>query len=287
MPDNEIVRLIEKISERYNRIYGPSGNLVRLEADILLAEIRELYEKLSASFVADYSVNLQKKVHVEEIVQQEEEPERNDEFVLSFSSEPDTHALNPDENIPEPVPEFTPVPESVFPEPVEQLIYDSENLGDQKSTTPVPFEVSVPKPATSVRSFEQEEHHGYSSSASQGLDLFGAPLPTLADKLSEEKRSVNEKMHSETGADKSIASTLRQPVTDLKTSIGINDRFLFINELFEGDMRNYDETLRKLNTCATLQDALAVFEMTKRAGGWTEDMESVDKLLDFVHRRYS
>jgi len=287
MPDNEIIHLIEKIRERYGRIYSPAGNVICIEADLLLADIRELYEKMSSLPVVDTSMNVETQIREEEIVQQDEETEHNDEFVSSFSPEPDIPEVKPVEIIPEPVLEFVPAPEPVFPEPIGQLIQDPEPIPEPELPVQPPVVVVAPEPAIAIRSDEREEHQGYSASASHGLDLFGAPLPTLADKFGEEKRSVNEKIHTDASADKSIGSKLRQPVTDLKTSIGINDRFLFINELFDGDMRIYDETLSSFNSCASLQDALAIFENTKISRGWAAGLEPVDRLLDFIHRRFA
>lgn len=275
MPDNEIIRLIDKIRNRYDRIYGPTGNIVRIEADQLLADIRELYEKLSFLPLSEAPPETNKLPLEEPEVQHIEEP------VFEVADEPLTSPqANPEpENTTEPVLEFKPSTIEAFPEPIADLIQGNETTEEKQP--PVRPHVEFEPP------YAHEEFRRKSITETQGLDLFGAPLPTLADKLSEEKRSVNEKMHSEATAGGSIGSKLRQPVTDLKTAIGINDRFHFINELFEGDMRVYDEMLRNLNTCASLGDALSFFESTKISRGWTDELESVNKLLDFIHRRYA
>ena len=46
------------------------------------------------------------------------------------------------------------------------------------------------------------------------------------------------------------------PVGDLREAIGINDKFQFINELFNGDMDQYNKVLDELNSFASLQGAL-------------------------------
>src|SRR5690606_13158324 len=38
------------------------------------------------------------------------------------------------------------------------------------------------------------------------------------------------------------------PVIDIRTHIGINDKYLFINELFSGDKAAYDDAIKHLNT---------------------------------------
>lgn len=281
MPENEIIRLIEKIRERYDRIYGPSGKVITIEADLMLADIRHLYEKLSSPSLADtppvaYEIPLE-----EEIIEPDKEPVQSEAVAKPIPSPPANLKM---ENTDKPVFEFVPSPMEAFSEPIADLITEDETADEIHPPAQPP---ALPQPAISKQSFGHEEHRGKSISEIQGLDLFGTPLPIMADKLGEEKWSVNEKLNAETIAEKSIGSKLRQPVTDLKTAIGINDRFHFINELFEGDMRVYDEVLTNLNTSASLQDAISIFESIKITRGWTADLESVSKLLDFIHRRFA
>jgi len=286
MPDNEIIRLIEKIRERYERVHSPSGIIPRIEADLMLADIRELYDKLSSPVVVETLLNTHKQMQGEENIRRDEDPGQGEADTDSIPFLQDIPEMKSNEIASEPVIELIPDQETIFPEPTGEHSLKSEPLVEPKTKIQTTVEIPSTAPEISVRSSLREEHSGYSVSASQGLDLFGAPLPTLADKLGEEKRSVNEKLHTGTG-EESIGSKLRQTVTDLKTAIGINDRFLFINELFEGDMRVYDETLKSLNTCASLPDAISIFEDIKISRGWTDELESVDKLLEFIQRRYA
>jgi hypothetical protein len=286
MPDIEIVRLIEKIRNRYSRMYGPAGNVIRIEADLLLADIRELYEKLSFPAFAEIPLSMQRTVQEEEIIQQTNEPEHNDVSVSSFSPTLEVPEGKPEENYAEPVLEFVPEPDSFSSEPEEKVNQETEIFIAPEAPASISVVESMSERGTGIKSPEHEEHKGYTPSEPQGLDLFGLPLPTLADKFGEEKKSLNEKIHFDTSEDKSIVSKLRQPVSDLRTSIGINDRFLFINELFDGDMRRYDETLISINSCPSLEDALAIFDNTRISMGWTADLESAGKLLEFIHRRF-
>lgn len=45
------------------------------------------------------------------------------------------------------------------------------------------------------------------------------------------------------------------PDRDLRTLIGINDKYLFINELFKDDKSAYDSAIKHLNTFTTYSDA--------------------------------
>ena len=45
------------------------------------------------------------------------------------------------------------------------------------------------------------------------------------------------------------------PIRDLKKAIGINDRFLFINELFRGDEAAYERSIKTINSFSILPEA--------------------------------
>ena len=45
------------------------------------------------------------------------------------------------------------------------------------------------------------------------------------------------------------------PIKDLKKAIGINDRFLFINELFRGDEAMYERSIKTINNFTILPEA--------------------------------
>ena len=46
------------------------------------------------------------------------------------------------------------------------------------------------------------------------------------------------------------------PAVDIRTAIGINDKYLFISELFRDDRAAYDAAIKQLNTCSNLREAL-------------------------------
>lgn len=50
------------------------------------------------------------------------------------------------------------------------------------------------------------------------------------------------------------------PAIDIRTSIGINDKYLYLSELFLDDKAAYDATIKQLNTCNSLQEALVYTE---------------------------
>lgn len=302
MANEEIIHLIGKIRDRYNQIQDPTGTIVRIEVDLLRADIRELYEKISLLTQSQPPIISQQPQYSKPEMRKEESPLKVDtvsesEFTPGPASEvfpPPQHVeesfspdpllkryapetTSPSPKVPEPEPEI--ISPTLIPEPISQEETLIETATHAPAQTPLQPPPTEPSPWLHV--------HEVSTPVHSTLDLFGAATPTLADKFRGEKRSINEKLNMETTADRSIGSKLRLKITDLRSAIGINDRFIFINELFEGDMRNYDDMLGRLNTCASLQEALEVFNYTKTSQGWSDELISVERLLDFIHRRYA
>ena len=106
-------------------------------------------------------------------------------------------------------------------------------------------------------------------------DLFSEPKPSVADKLS-------------ANSDPSLGEKMQQKqIDDIKSAIGINDKFLFINELFAGDLKNYNRAVDQLNLANTKDEALLTFNSFKQKFNWTEKDDAVVKLKSILNRKYS
>ena len=91
----------------------------------------------------------------------------------------------------------------------------------------------------------------------------------------------------EQSEDKSLAARLqRKPITDLSTSIGINDKFLLLNELFSGSMEKYNKSIKALNNFPTLMGAKTYMSELQIEFQWDCESEAYKKLSDLVERRF-
>ena len=87
--------------------------------------------------------------------------------------------------------------------------------------------------------------------------------------------------------DNSLAARLqRKPVSDLMTAIGINDKFLLLNELFNGSMEKYNKSIRALNSFSTLLGARTYMSELQIEFQWDCESEAYKKLGDLVERRF-
>ena len=95
--------------------------------------------------------------------------------------------------------------------------------------------------------------------------------------------TIGEKLQQE--EDHSLAAKL-QHVTDLRAAIGMNDKYLFVNELFGGNKDKYNKTLENLNDLKTLNGALIYMNELRIELQWNSSNEAYQKLLHLVHRKF-
>ena len=80
----------------------------------------------------------------------------------------------------------------------------------------------------------------------------------------------------------------KQPISDLKSAINLNDKLLFIKDLFNGYSLAYSEAIELLNRF----DSFSVAETFLKANyavknNWASKQSTVDKFYDILNRRYS
>lgn len=98
--------------------------------------------------------------------------------------------------------------------------------------------------------------------------------------------SLNDRLKTET-AEVSHKLT-EQPIRDLKKAIGINDRFLFINELFRGDEAMYERSIKTINSFSIFPEAeYWIRRELKTKLGWINADPTVAHFDQLVKRRFS
>lgn len=73
------------------------------------------------------------------------------------------------------------------------------------------------------------------------------------------------------------------PVDDINKAIGINDRFLFMRELFGGDKMAFDAAIETVNAASSYEQAHEYF---RQQYSWDETEATVELFLKAVHRRF-
>jgi hypothetical protein len=77
------------------------------------------------------------------------------------------------------------------------------------------------------------------------------------------------------------------PIKDLKKAIGINDRFLFINELFRGDEAMYERSIKTIQNFSIFAEAeYWIRRELKVKIGWIDSDPIVKQFDQLVRRRF-
>ena len=100
-------------------------------------------------------------------------------------------------------------------------------------------------------------------------------------------QSLNEKLNASPSAASLSEKLKKQPINDLITAIGINQKFLFMNDLFEGERDEFHNSLSELNKFDSFLDADNYIKnnlMVKY--NWDMENQSVVRFMELVERRY-
>ncbi|MDR4988705.1 MAG: hypothetical protein RG741_07720 [Bacteroidales bacterium] len=111
---------------------------------------------------------------------------------------------------------------------------------------------------------------------------------TIGDKYLGEDNSLHQRIAVDK-EDKSIGARLQQePVASIKDVIGVNEKFLFINELFEGNIEVYNGAISRLNEMPDMQAAFDHLNELGKRHSWDAGRSSatIEKLANLVQRRY-
>lgn len=127
------------------------------------------------------------------------------------------------------------------------------------------------------------------------LDMVFDPMteiPTLSHQLQEKKpdnaqhESLNDKLKQ--GKTELLEILKEAPVKDLRKAIGINDRFLFISDLFRGDEAMYERSIKTINSFNIYPEAeYWINRELKVKIGWDNENKTVQHFDQLVKRRFS
>ena len=101
----------------------------------------------------------------------------------------------------------------------------------------------------------------------------------LGDSFSKEK-SVNDLISAD--SQKLETKISNMPVSSIQIAIGINDRFQYIRELFDGDAEKYAETVTKLDSLSDLKEAVVYLQQNFK---WKKTDVSL-KFVTLIKRRF-
>jgi hypothetical protein len=115
-------------------------------------------------------------------------------------------------------------------------------------------------------------------------------IPTIprAKSIRPEKFSIAEVLRLSGDKDLILTHLKLKPIQDLKSGIGLNEKFLFIRELFENDHHAYAQAVEALNNSENLGQAEAyIADELLPLYGWELEREALLNFLHLILRRFS
>jgi len=268
-----IIRLdaqADVIKTNVNRLKKSSYNISLLDVDLLRQKTIEFYDQIlelellinenmasqkKDSFVSE---SLTEEIDQEELVIVEEhEIIEKDETIINESVIPDE---------PEVVAESKIIESQLPDEELES--FDSESLITPETSVETEKELIVD---------EIIENKEIDQNQSQ---------QTTYDLFSENSESpVAERF--QTSKEPNIAERMQKTaITNIREAIGINDKFLFINELFNGDLGRYNKILDDINELSTKKGVDTYLLELKIQFQWADDNEAFVKLKELLDRKF-
>jgi len=222
---NEIDQTVESIKSHINRIKKDHNQAHKLDVDLLIEKSRKLYDALISldALIIGFDIEtVQEAGQDMSVIKDEEE---TDTFDKNFEEETVEDEEIKEEAVHFPEKEIKVEKEIIEEERVEEITEKKEEL---ESTTVRDEDAMIE---------EKDEILEKST-----IDLFTTTAePTLGDKLKTDEQP--------TIADKITKST----INELREAIGINEKFLFINELFNGDLNRYNKIIDELDQLPTME----------------------------------
>ncbi len=174
-----------------------------------------------------------------------------------------------------------------------------EKVEDEEETGPEPFLVS---PAVEVLPEEplmvevQREEPIFMMPAPAAIEkpaevkrmepvkeevVMAAPVPEKPVKLTLNELLANSRNGS------TPADLPKSEISDLKLAISLNDKLLFIKDLFHGYSLAYAEVIELLNKMPDFKTADAFLQKNyAQKNDWLSKQDTVDRFYDFLHRRF-
>ena len=256
----------------------------------------KIEENIPASKVVETPVQI-----AEEPIQNEADEEEMDTDILEFikdisqatveqkpaHKEPELFA----EPMPEPKPVVEPVPEPVVepvPEPEPKLEKVVESFVSEISEISEP----EPEPEKVVEAVIPEPEPAPVPVVEPAPEPKPEPEPKVEIKpelkieepVKPQQRSLNDLFNEQK---QDLGDKFQQTkITDLTKAMSINDKFLFIRELFKNKSEEFSRAIQTLNNCENIEEAFDIMEGLKKQYFWDSTSSAYLALCDLVRRKF-
>jgi hypothetical protein len=249
--DQSFEKILTTIKELENRALksNENGDISKIEMDLLKQRVRELYDQLLA---LDDQLFYQNASSISTNKQSAgTEPEQESQKAASQAEEKFETDKEP------------------------KVTSDQTSIHSEEKTEPVtePKKTEASKPATPPKYTQVNETQTSKNSQEVVADKYQNTKTFRHDNLAKQqsKNDLSSKMQS-------------KPIKDLSKAIGVNDKFLFIRELFDGNREHYHEAIQLLNEIPTYEEAE---NYLKETFDWDWEAQVTKKFIELIRRKFA
>jgi hypothetical protein len=290
MNTNRLIKYLKNDLSELSEIFSelqPGSTLSSLEIKMILNRINAVNEEfelleneLNKDTETDKVVQTRKEKPKDNLQNKKEPiPQENTVDIIETSKEKKAEEELPSENLKEEITQAQEIEESEVEETAESITKDEiEQIELDEEPEVIEEEVVDTNEETIdeaiTEQIEEEKHIN---------EIEAEPQQTIADKYQGSTSSLNDHIakHIE---QKDLASKLQQnPIDDLTKAIKLNDKIWYSNELFDGNLDLYRETIRTINKMNELDEALSFLESNFQ---FDQDKKSFKSFIEMIYRRF-
>ncbi len=276
----EINHLLIKLEEQYGRILSYNEKIPVVEIDLVLKDVRDLYEGfLDLRTAAEWQRRNEKPA--EQAAPQAQPVSKPEPAVANIQAAP--ASVEQETTL---IVEATKVEE---PEKEDENSISAPKAQDPVIATNVALPSENPPVVGPKVDLLQERQKDFVPTVRKiGLKT-PEPEPVVSEpkkeSLFDKATSLYDKITKP--AEKTVAGQVsRQPISNIKAAIGINEKFLYLKELFKNNVNDYNEALEKLNNFDSYMEAEDFFQELKNKYSWNPESKSFQGLAELLNRRY-
>jgi hypothetical protein len=275
----EISKQIDSIQKHWQRSNGEDDRISRIDRDILINDLRKLYDLV-------YELKLGNVATDESIVKQNQEPAQQDQppqkTVAPLLRENESNEA--------------PAKPEAQAEPKENadVVTDTPRRNPEEVILEIVNSTENNEPEAVDKNEAEQEQPGQAEEIHQEESTVVSEEKIFATRRTETRISTSDKfeapktladVYSKNGDNSLAAKIQKNTIADIKSAIGINDRFLFINTIFNGDAEAYRSAIDFFNAAGTYREALQLFDEIKHKYN-LKDEPALARLMEIVARKF-
>lgn len=266
MPLHQSKNLLDKINSLYQNI-SLDGEISSIERDLMLSYIRQFYEAILAESSAQPVIPPPPPAPKPVVV--------DAPIVVPPAPRIEVEVIAP------------PAPPVVVPEVIE--------VKPTPPPTPIPVVVEAPVPPApkiEVEVIQPKPTPVFEQPVTNTRPIIDKPAPRTAAGAKSLIKPTVERVEKnqlfEEKMSKELSDKLGEmPIDDMRKGMGLNERIIFLNELFDGNNMEFENAINNLNNAPSFEDATQQLMILATRFDWSSKEKQAKPFIRLVKRRHN